>query len=281
MRGTSGARCWVLGSPRRNEVMHKRILISLRALLCVLSFAATAQAQLVRGTIREKTSATAIAGVLVSLVPDAGPASGAVSVLSNERGEYAIRAAAPGRYRLDAKRIGAERFTSEPFDLAVGESKQVDVALAALVYRLPEIRVVDIDLCVKNGAQRTQVASLWEEARTVLTAAQISLRDRLFEGHLTRYVRGLQPRSLRVLEESWGERKGLMDRPFVSLSSDSLARIGYRRTIGEFEYYYAPDAEVLLSRSFSLDHCYHVVEGSRDRRGLLGIGIEPVPRRVL
>ena len=270
-----------IGVARRNEVMHKRILISLRVLLCALPLAATAQAQLVRGTITEKTSAMPIAGVLVTLVPDAGPSSGAMTALSNQRGEYSIRAAAPGRYRLDAKRIGAQRFTSEPFDLAAGESKQVDVSLAALVYRLPEVRVVDVDLCVTNQAYRSKVSALWEEARTVLTAAQISLRDRLFEGHLTRYVRGLQPRTLRVLEESWGERKGLMDRPFIGLSGDSLSRVGYRRMIGEYEYFYAPDADVLVSDAFRRDHCYSVVEGGRDRRGLVGIGFEPSPRRKL
>ena len=104
----------------------------------------------------------------------------------------------------------------------------------------------------------------------MLTAAQISLRDRLFEGHLVRYVRGLHPRNLRVLEESWGERKGVMDRPFVSLSGDSLSRFGYRRTIGEYEYYYAPDADVLLSKAFERDHCYSAVEGGGDRRGMVG-----------
>jgi hypothetical protein len=115
----------------------------------------------------------------------------------------------------------------------------------------------------------------------VLTAAQISLRDRLFEGHLTRYVRGLHPRTLRVLEESWGERKGVMERPFVSVSADSLSRMGYRRTIGEYEYYYAPDADVLLSGSFRRDHCYGVVDGGRARRGMVGIAFQPVPLRRL
>lgn len=203
-----------------------------------------------------------------------------MSVLSNARGEYAIRASSPGRYRIDAKRIGVQRFTSDSFELAAGESKVVDITLDA-VQRLPEVRIVDTDLCVTNESQRSRVASLWDEARTVLRAAQISLRDRLFEGHLTRYSRGLHPRSLRVLEESFAEQKGLMDRPFVSLSSDSLSRVGYRRTIGDYEFYYAPDAEVLLSQSFARDHCYHVVEGSRDRRGLVGIGFEPTPRRRL
>ena len=246
---------------------------------CGVTFSVAADAQIVRGRITDRTSGSPVPGVLVSLLPDAGTTA-AISALSNARGEYAIRATSPGRYRLDAKRIGVQRYVSEPFELGPGESKSVDVILDA-VQRLPEVRVVDTDLCVTNEANRSRVASLWDEARTVLVAAQISLRDRLFEGHITRYSRGLHPRTLRVLEESWAERKGLMDRPFVSLSGDSLSQIGYRRAVGEFEYYYAPDAEVLISRSFARDHCYNVVQGSRDRRGLIGIAFEPAPRRTL
>jgi len=257
--------------------MTRRTLV----LLATAVVPAIGQGQVVRGTITERTSNAPIVGTLVTLEPVTGNAAQAVAVLSGVRGEYAIRAVAAGRYRLSAKRIGVQRFVSDPFDLVAGESRRLDVTLEALVYRLPEVRVVEADLCVNNESQRPRVGALWDEARTVLTAAQISLRDRLFEGQLTRYVRALHPRSLRVLEESWGERKGLMDRSFFSLSGDSLSRIGYRRTIGEYEYYYAPDADVLLSRAFGRDHCYHVVEGGRDRRGMIGIGFEPKPSHVM
>ena len=251
---------------------------------CVLivgsvTFPVALEAQVVRGQITDRSSGSPIPGVLVSLLRDGG-ATAAISVLSNARGEYAIRATEPGRYRLDAKRIGVQRFVSEPFELGSGESKAIDVTLDA-VQQLPEVRVVESDLCVTNQANKSRVASLWDEARTVLTAARISLRDRLFEGQLTRYSRGLHPRTLRVLEESWSEQKGMMDRPFFSLGGDSLSRIGYRRMVGEYEYYYAPDADVLVSKSFARDHCYNVVEGSRDRPGLIGVSFEPAPRRVL
>lgn len=261
--------------------MRVRFRSPLRIVLVALICASAAEAQVVRGSVTERASATPIAGVLISLVPAAGSGASAISVLSNERGEYAVRANAPGRYRLDAKRIGVQRYVSEPFELGAGESRRLDVTLEAVAFRLPEVKVVEADFCVTNESQRTRLAALWDEARTVLTAAQISLRDRLFEGQLTRYVRGLHPRSLRVLEESWSERKGLMDRPFVAVSADTLSRVGYRRTVGEYEYYYAPDADVLLSTAFRRDHCYSVVEGGRERRGMIGIGFEPAASRRL
>ena len=141
-----------------------------------VTFSVAGEAQVVRGRITDRTSGSPVPGVLVSLLPDAGTAA-TISVLSNARGEYAIRATSPGRYRLDAKRIGVQRFVSEAFELGPGESKSVDVMLDA-VQRLPEVRVLDSDLCVTNQANRARVASLWDEARTVLIAAQISSSQR-------------------------------------------------------------------------------------------------------
>ena len=239
-----------------------------------------AEAQVVRGTVTERASSAPIPGALVTLEPAAGGTSQPVAVLANASGEYAIRATA-GRFRLTAKRIGVSRYVSDPFDLATGETRRMDVSLEALAFKLPEVRIVDAGLCVTTEGDRERVNSLWDEARTVLTAAQISLRDKLFEGHLTRYVRALQPRTMRVLEESYTEKQGMMDRPFVSQGGDSLSRLGYRRTVGEFEYYYAPDADVLVSGAFRRDHCYSVVEGRGDRRGMVGIAFEPVAGKTI
>lgn len=252
-----------------------------RSLFALVAVLAPVQAggQVVRGSTTERATATAIVGALVTLEPTNGDLSLRVAVLSNTQGDYAVRARAAGRYRIVAKRIGAQRYTSEPFDLAAGETRRLDIQLEALAQMLPEVRVADTDLCVKSPDQHSRVASLWDEVRTVLTAAQVSLRDRLFEGQLTRYSRGLDPRNLRVLEESWSDQQGLMDRPFFSLSGDSLSRVGYRRDAGDAQYYYAPDAEVLLSRAFLRDHCYEAVQGGRDRRGLVGIAFEPLPTR--
>jgi hypothetical protein len=203
-------------------------------------------------------------------------------VLTNEIGEYAARAPGPGVYRLTAKRIGVQRFASDEIVLDVGETQRLDIALEASLYVLPEVRVATTGVCVLRQDQRSRVASLWDEARTALTAAQISLRDRLFQAHMSRYIRQLDPKSLRVLEESRAELRGVMDRPFTSLSGDSLSKVGFWYAVDEnYSVYHLPDADVLLSAAFQRDHCFSTVDGSRDRRGFVGLRFEPVANRQL
>jgi Carboxypeptidase regulatory-like domain len=272
-------------------VARRRFIPALRRLVSSAPFAAATafvavpvRAQLVRGTVTDRSSTAPIAGVVVSLERAAAGASGSgqplSSVLSGDRGEYAIRAPGAGQYRVSAKRIGAQRFTSAEFELGDGETKRIDVPLEAAVRVLPPVLVSAQALCASRRDQAQRLASLWEEARTALTATQISIRDRLFRARVVRYVRELEPGSLAVRSEQRREERGSTQRPFVSLSGDSLSRAGYWRELpnGSFEYN-APDADVLMSSAFLRDHCFAVVDGSRERTGLTGLAFEPVSSR--
>lgn len=251
--------------------------IMLFSLLCVGS--RVGNAQVVRGTITERGTGEPLAGVLIKLESASGVETNQREVLSDNAGNYAVRGA-PGSYRLSAKRIGVQRFISDSFPLAAGETRQLDIVLEALVFQLPAMRIVDAGLCVTREAERQRVSSLWDEARTALTAANLSRRDRLFQGSITRYSRRLDPRTLRVLEDSWNELSGTYDRTFMSPSGDSLSRVGYWRHQGTDATYYAPDGDVLLSRAFQRDHCFHVVEAA-DRPGMIGLGFTPVATRKI
>jgi hypothetical protein len=248
------------------------------ALLCAGS--TTVTAQVVRGKVTERGTGDPLPGVLITLESTSGEETIARAVLSDDAGNYAIRSS-PGSYRVNAKRIGVQRLVSEPFQLAAGDTRQLDVVLEALVYQLPVIRIVDAGLCVTREAERQRVSALWDEARTALTANSLSRRDRLFQGSITRYSRRLDPRSLRVLDESWSELTATFDRTFVGPSGDSLSKIGYWRRDGGGVIYYAPDGDVLLSRAFQRDHCFDVVEGRPDRPGMIGLGFTPQPTRKL
>lgn len=272
--------------------MNRHASWSSVALLLVV-VAGTAHGQVVRGVVTGQSSAAPLAGVLVTLEPVVDSArahlepvalasASGLTGLTSQRGEFAIRAPSAGTYRLSAKRIGVQRFLSESFALAGGETRFMEIVLEPALQRLPEVRVAAPAICVAREEQVSQVAALWDEASTALTANRISLRDRLFQGNVTRYVRELDPRSRRVLSEARSETRGIMDRPLTGLGGDSLSKIGYWQPTGDGRtiVYHAPDAEVLLSAAFRRDHCFSLAGPSRNRRGLVGIAFTPLPERT-
>jgi hypothetical protein len=254
----------------------------MRAGLAVLiaSPLAVCQAQTIRGTVREQASGTPLSGVLVTLIADGAAGTAAATALTGERGVFLLRAPQPGRYRLGAKRIGVRRYESEPLELAAGQDVERNVDLEALVFQLPTVTVHSNPLCVRREEQSGRVASLWEEARTALTATQVSLRDRLVRARVQRYVRDLNASNLRVeTERTVRLTTGVVERPFVSLPGDALERDGYWRQLpNDSIAYYAPDAEVLLSAAFARAHCFGVTDGRGDRAGLTGMTFEPAER---
>lgn len=260
--------------------MPRLISSACLSILLVAPLAASG-AQNVRGLVTEQATSTPLAGVLMTLsrVDSAGAA--AVTTLTNERGEYFLRAPQPGRYRLEAKRIGVRRFESEAIELVASQDIQRNVELEALAYKLPTVTVHSVPLCVRRADQAGRIASLWEEVRAALTATQVSLRDRLVRARVVRYVHVLNAQNLQVeVQRLRRESTGVVERPFVSLPGDALSRGGYWRVLpNDSISYYAPDADVLLSATFARDHCFAVTEGRGERAGLTGMSFEPVSGR--
>jgi hypothetical protein len=242
-------------------------------------------AQLVRGVVTDTTSGERLAGVVVALERSPGeaalPHTVVSSVLSNERGEYALSAPAAGRYRVAAKRIGVKRSASADFDLAAGEVRRMDIALDAVLFTLPEVLVSATPLCLSRSASAERVASLWDEARAVLIATHISLRDGLFTGRVTRYARELEPKTLRVLSESRSEVDGVLSAPSSTVSADSLSKAGYWWDLpdGVSQAYVAPGVEILASPAFLRDHCFNAIDGGRRQQGRVGLAFEPASAR--
>jgi carboxypeptidase family protein len=235
-------------------------------------------AQVVRGRVTELNSTAPVPGALVSLL-GAGDST-AVSVLTNREGDYALRALVPGRYRLAVKRIGVRRFVSEPFELAAGETRALDVPIDAVALSLPEVMVSG--LCVTRQGELRRIAALWDEARTALQATEISLRDRLTEAQISRYAGELDPATLRVLFDWRSDEELLVAEPFTSVSGDSLSKAGYWRQLpGDSVEYLAPDASALASNAFILDHCFGIAGAPRGRPDLVGLTFVPARDRRL
>ncbi len=266
---------------RRSAHQALRSWLRVGITTCVLLSPLSAlQAQIVRGRVTQETSAAPVIGALVELVfADSGDVR-AASALSDGSGAFELRAPAPGRYRIGAKRIGVRRYLGAPFVLAVGETHNETIVLAQVEYRLPEVVVTASALCVISARDRSRVTALWDEARTALDATQISLRDRLFSAEVTRYVRDLDPKTRKVLGETQSNVRGVVTSPFNALPPDSLAALGYwQRNADSSVTYYGPDATVLLSDAFLDDHCFRPVEGTGNRRGLVGLAFAPVGGR--
>src|SRR5690606_38410620 len=92
------------------------------------------------------------------------------SALTNLLGEFALRAPAPGTYRLVAKRIGVQRHVTVAFSLAARETRRVDLELESAAYSLEQIVVTKEALCVTYAAEARRGAALWDDIAAALTA---------------------------------------------------------------------------------------------------------------
>lgn len=270
-----------------NDTRSSRTRAAMAATLVCVSLVATAQtvdAQIVRGTARERVSGAPLSGVLVTLEPaDSSAAVGSVidrSALTNAHGQFAIGAPGPGTYRLVAKRIGVQRHVTDLFTVAAGETRRVDLELESAAHSLEQVVVTREALCVTYENEARRVAALWDDITAALTATEIVVRDSLVRGNVTRYARLLEPERLKVLREAELEAQGLIHRPFASPPPDSLSTHGYWRIMpADTLAFYGPDTEVLASDVFRRDHCFSVARSRRDRRGLIGLAFEPVRAR--
>lgn len=274
--------------------MHRRS----RLIPVILAFALTASAlplgaQVVRGVVRDSATGAPLPAVIVSLddavagVDTAASlrrASLVLATLTNEQGEFSVRAGSAGRFVLSAKRVGMRRFVSPPFTLAVGEQRRIDVTLSGIDFAatLPRVTTLTDAPCSVRPEEGERVATVWEEARAALTASQLAVRDRVFRATITRYVRDLRPVSLRVIREDRGVRHGVTERAFASLAAEQLSSGGYVQADAEGAWiFHAPDAAVLTSTEFLRDHCFSLVTDRRRHPGEVGLAFEPVRGRRL
>ena len=207
-----------------------------------------AHAQIVTGTTRERATRRELSGVLVSLLGLGG--AELRSVLSDERGRFSIRAPGAGAYRVGAKRIGARRTLSDPIVLVEGELKTVDLDMEDLTSTLPEVKVATTMFCMTNPEEAGRIAPLWDEVRAALTSTSISTRDSLYEVRIDRYVREMDPRTMRVLRESRESHRGRVSVPFSSVNPESLSIWGYWRERGDTVTFFGLDLDVLQSDPF-------------------------------
>jgi hypothetical protein len=250
-----------------------------RAILAaVLAHLATraAVAQEVRGRALAPGSAASVAGVIVTLVDEAGLS--VARTLTSDSGAFRLRAPRPDRYWLRALRIGFRPTVSPPFALAIGQTLERDVELDTRAVTLAAVQVAAERTCRVRPDSSSAAFAAWEEARKALDASLLT-RGRRYTMEVVRFERFLSPRTEAALSEHEVEGRGASTRPFVAVPLAQLDSMGYVQREPEWTTYRGPDEEVLLSEQFAATHCLHLAEAAAGDE--VSLAFEPVRERTL
>lgn len=233
---------------------------------------ARADAQVVRGTVRDAESRATLQGVFVMLIDSAGQMRG--GVLTDARGHYAVRAPVTGTYTLRADLIGHQSATTARVVLSSEATSTVDIDVNVAAIALAPVEVAARNRCIARPRSGHRTAQLWEEARKALTVARWVENQKQIQFTARTYSRRLDAHTMQVKSEN-ARHDISRNLPYAAIDADTLARYGFVRNDGAGFVFYGPDAEVLLSTTFLDGHCFHSVEGAGATRGMVGLGFRP------
>lgn len=231
-------------------------------------------AQAVRGRVVGADSAV-VPGAIVTLLDSAGvPLARA---LADDEGRFAMRTPAPGSYRFHVRRLGYMPFADSLVRVPAGAVLERTVVLSGAPVSLQAVRVTGDQQCL--GPDSTAAAFLvWEEARTALTASQLTRATRAYQIDVELFTnrQGSDARERPTIDRRL-QRLSFI-RAFNTLPPDVLARDGYLARASSGDVYYAPDENALLSDAFAESHCMKLLpdSGSADR---VRLGFTPLPGR--
>ncbi len=231
----------------------RRLLFALGALWLVMLPLSGLAAQAVRGTVLRAVDQAPILGAVVLLLDE----SEAVRArgLSDVQGRFTLRAPAAGRYRLRTLRIGFTPWTSGL--LSIRGDTTVRLALDQVPVRLPTVTASEQADCQSNPEEGLASAILWEEARTAILAADITIRELSYRFEMMLHSRKIDTRPPPLLLESvFGRVRSEGEQPWTSFAPETLEARGYVTPTDSGLRYVAPDLTVLLSPYFTRTHCF-------------------------
>ena len=247
-------------------------------LLVLLSAALPARAQVVTGVLIDSASGTPVNGAIVALLDSMSAQHG--GAFTDAQGRFALRAPAPGAWRVHAERVGYRGVATPLFSLSPGGSRALRIPIARSTARLSAIRVTASRRCVIHPERGAETAELWSAVRTALRGTALTSLQRQLGLRIASFTREVDPGGA----ERWAsrrERTTYSESPFVAVPIDDLERDGFVVKSGENFDYRVPDAPVLLSERFLETHCFRLEAAPRALSdSLVGLAFEPVPGRT-
>lgn len=235
---------------------------------------AEAAAQVIRGVVVDSASQQPLPSVLVSLADSEN--RNLQRFLTDASGEFKFLAPRPGGYSVRAERLGMRTETVEGVDVTADRAVSLRITLAHLPITLRGIEASGDRRCELPRDLGLETLRVWEEARKVLATADFTSSAGVYVYDLGKYVRELEPGSLKILSESNTFWTTMNERPIESRPVEDLLDGGWVVRESGGNRYYAPDAHVLLSDEFLDTHCMRLRARHDSHPDLIGLEFRPV-----
>lgn len=245
----------IAGRAPRFRIAGHRLRIA-AAVALTLGMINRADAQTVRGVVVR--AGTPIPGVVVQLIDST--AAIVARTLSDDAGTYRLIAPRAGTYRIATRRIGFAPTTSSTIVLNAGETREQQLRVDGIAVSLDTVRVRGSRAsCAKADATNTEVAAIWEQARTSLMATEASLGGRPMSASLLNYQRTRSGDGTQTLQALSMLEMDSVAQPWTSPSWTELQKTGYIVVAKDSTVFRAPGLDVLISNEFADANCFRVV----------------------
>lgn len=245
------------------------------ALLVLLGGTTTvADAQQLRGVVRDSATQTPLPGVVITLMNASGGTL--ARAISNERGAYVIGPTD------GAVSVGAIRIGFRPRRVPFVAEQPLDLTMTPIPPLLEAVTVRAAPNCPARR-DRVDALSLLQQARAGLLATVTARETNKASIMRLRFVRdydenGKEIVSQRVAVDSTG---GLSESFGAVKSGEAFVAKGFvdvNRDAGT-AVHYGPDAETLLDDDFAAGYCFHVADRDDRRPNEIGLGFKAASRK--
>lgn len=233
-----------------------------------------AGAQIIQGVVVDSAGQQPLPAVLVSLSDNANRTL--QRFLADANGKFRFSLPRPGQYSVRAERLGMRTAMIERIDVAADQTIPLRITLAHLPITLRGIEASGDRRCELPRDLGLETLGVWEEARKALGTADFTSSSGVYVHDLGKYVRELEPGSLKILRESQSFWSTTNERPIESRPVEVLLDGGWVVRDSGGNRYFGPDAHVLLSDEFLETHCMQLRAGDGSHPGLFGLAFRPI-----
>ena len=112
--------------------------------------------------------------------------------------------------------------SSDVIDVAAGKEVVRRLSFADIPFQMDTVRVVGTNACRGRADSAMSPLGVWDQARTALTAAQVSASDRALASTVVRFDRVIDPVRDVVTSQDAHLQTQFAPRPWATLRPDSL-----------------------------------------------------------